>query len=203
MKNSSYKIVVVGSSGVGKTTMVQRLVDGKYQNESQPTVGVEFKSYQFELENELIKLNIWDTAGQERFRSVSKAYFRNAIGAILVFATNDSDSFDELDEWLNDLHQLAVPNAAILLVGSKSDLEDQRLVTSTTAEEFAQRHNLEYIETSACSGSNISEAFMKLAKTIQERVRKGEIAGSFVTAPAKAIGVPYSQTNQNDSKCFC
>ena len=176
MKNSSYKIVVVGSSGVGKTTMVQRLVDGKYQNESQPTVGV---------------------------RSVSKAYFRNAIGAILVFATNDSDSFDELDEWLNDLHQLAVPNAAILLVGSKSDLEDQRLVTSTTAEEFAQRHNLEYIETSACSGSNISEAFMKLAKTIQERVRKGEIAGSFVTAPAKAIGVPYSQTNQNDSKCFC
>ena len=139
---NSYKVVVVGSSGVGKTAIVQRLVDGTFCDEGQSTVGVEFKSHTISFDDETMKLSIWDTAGQERFRSVSKAYFRNAVGAILVFSLDDAQSFNELDGWLNDLHALATPNAVITLVGNKQDVAE-KTVTTSEAEEFAKfKHHI-------------------------------------------------------------
>ena len=195
-----YKVVVVGTSGVGKTAMVQRLVDNSFQEETQSTVGVEFKSYQITLDTETIKLNIWDTAGQERFRSVSKAYFRSAVGAILVFALNDSDSFNELENWLNDLHSLAAQNAAIILIGNKSDLEQERAVTTSEGQAFAERHGMNYLETSAKDGNNINEAFLRLAKTINDKVKRGEIKGQF--QPPIAPPVPIS-TNREKEKTGC
>jgi small GTP-binding protein len=92
-----FKVVVVGASGVGKTAIVSQLVNKTFKTESQPTIGVEFKSYSLSSEEENVKLQIWDTAGQERFRSVSKAYFRNALGAVLVFDLTQKNSFDELN----------------------------------------------------------------------------------------------------------
>ena len=175
----TYKIVVVGASGVGKTSMVQRLVDKIYSDDKQPTIGVEFKCFQTTLGEDTVKLNIWDTAGQEKFRSVSKAYFRNAIGALLVFSISDKRSFDELDGWLNDLQSLASPNAAIILVGNKCDLEEKREVSNSDAEVFAQRHGLEFIETSALDTTNIDETFIKLANLIHNKVKKGDIKGNF------------------------
>ena len=170
---SCYKIVVVGSSGVGKTAMVQRLIDQTFLEETQSTVGVEFKSYNITLDNETIRLNIWDTAGQERFRSVSKAYFRNAVGAILVYSINDNDSFNDLEAWINDLHQLAAQNAAILLVGNKSDLDDRR-VTESEAQSFADRHGIEYLEASAKTGENIALLFRALIKTVMTNKEKNK-----------------------------
>ncbi|OHT04626.1 Ras family protein [Tritrichomonas foetus] len=198
---SCYKIVVVGTSGVGKTAMVQRLVDNTFQEETQSTVGVEFKSFNITLDTETIKLNIWDTAGQERFRSVSKAYFRNAVGAILVFALNNADSFNELESWLNDLHTLAAPNAAVVLIGNKSDLVDDRAITESEAQSFADRHAMTYIETSAREGTNISEAFLRLAKSINDKVKKGEIKGQF--QPPTAPAVPLSTNPDPNPKQTC
>ena len=197
-----YKVVVVGTSGVGKTAIVQRLVDNTFQEETQSTVGVEFKSYQITLDAETIKLNIWDTAGQERFRSVSKAYFRSAVGAILVFALNDADSFNELENWLNDLHTLAAPNAAIILIGNKSDIENDRAITTSEGQAFAERHGMNYLETSAKDGKNINEAFLRLAKTINDKVKKGEIKGQF--QPPVAPPVPISSNrDQGNNGCKC
>ena len=184
---NAYKIVVVGSSGVGKTAIVQRLTDNIFTGEGQSTIGVEFKAYNCRIGEDQIKLNIWDTAGQEKFRSVSKAYFRNAVGAILVFSLTDSQSFDELEKWLNDLQTLCTPNSVIILVGNKSDLVDQRTISQKEIESFVLRHSLEYLETSALDSTNISESFLRLANLIHTKVQKGEIIGSFQTSSKPPI----------------
>ena len=192
---SNYKIVVVGASGVGKTSIVQRLVDGTYSEEGQSTVGVEFKTYTVTTDSETAKFSIWDTAGQERFRSVSKAYFRGASGAVLCYSIDNQSSFAELDSWLNDLQSLAAPNAAILMIGNKADLANERQVTQEEAKDFAQRHGLEYLETSAKDGKNVSEAFVRLAKTLAERVKQGKLSPSFQSQSA-----PYVAPTPNSNK---
>jgi small GTP-binding protein len=175
-ESNSYKIVIVGASGVGKTAIVNQLVNKTFKEEGQPTIGVEFKSFAIQAEGENVKLQIWDTAGQERFRSVSKAYFRNAVGAVLVFDLTQKPSFDELNTWVNDLNALCAPNAFIILVGNKKDLTDQRAVSEGEGQETAKRYNIEYIETSAKDGSNIAEAFTRLAAGIVRKVRQGLVA---------------------------
>lgn len=191
----TYKVVVVGSSGVGKTAIVQRLIDNSFIEDTQSTVGVEFKSFSVESDDFVCKLSIWDTAGQEKFRSVSKAYFRNAVGAVLVFGLDDLDSFQELNGWINDLTSLATPNAAILLVGNKADLTEKRSITENEALDFAKRYNVEYIEASAKSGQNIKETFTRLARIIAEKIKKKEINGTFQNSATP----PISQLNSNRS----
>jgi small GTP-binding protein len=176
MGEVAYKVVLVGSSGVGKTSLVQRLTDRTFSEQLQSTVGVEFKSwFARKASGTDVRLNIWDTAGQERFRSVSKAYFRNAVGAILVFALDSEASFTDLDAWLADLHQAANPNAVILLVGNKSDLPD-RQISETQAREYCLRHEMEYLEASAKVGTGVEDAFVRLAGRIADKAARGEIA---------------------------
>jgi small GTP-binding protein len=171
----SFKIVVVGPSGVGKTAIVTQLVSHTFKDQTPLTIGVEFKSFTVQADDQSVKLQIWDTAGQERFRSVSKAYFRGAVGAVLVFDVTQKASFDELNNWIQDLNTLCAPNALIILVGNKTDLTDERTVSETEAQEVARRYNLEYIETSAKNGDNIAETFVRLGVGILTKVKKGEM----------------------------
>ncbi|EAY17425.1 Ras family protein [Trichomonas vaginalis G3] len=200
LPEANYKIVVVGSSGVGKTSIVQRLVDGIYSEEKQSTVGVEFKTFTITTDSEVAKFSIWDTAGQERFRSVSKAYFRGAAGGILTFALDNQQSFQELDGWLNDLQSLATPNAVILLIGNKLDCNEGRQITTQEAMDYAQRHGLEYLETSAKDGTNVNEAFVRLAKTLHENVKSGKLVGAFQPPTAPHIATADKKA---DSGCNC
>jgi len=169
----SYKFIIIGASGVGKTAILKRLIDDIFVEESQSTIGVEFDSTMLTVDNKKVKLQIWDTAGQERFRSISKAYYRNAIGVILVFDLTDRKSFDELSTWLNDVHTLCDANAVIQLIGNKCDLVDQRTVSLAEAESFAKRNQMHYLETSAKSGSYINDAFIQVATTIMSKNIKG------------------------------
>lgn len=170
----AFKIIIIGSSGVGKSAIVQKLVSGTFRSEINPTIGIEFKSYVCNINGEQTKLQIWDTAGQERFRSLSKSYFRNAVGAILVFDISNSNTFEELSFWWNDLYSLIVPNAAVLLVGNKSDIA-HRQVGQEEAADLAKEHHLDYIETSALSGDNITETFLRLATEISNRIKSGNL----------------------------
>jgi small GTP-binding protein len=199
---TTYKFILVGSSGVGKTAILSRLVDNDFSENAQSTVGVEFKAYQLTTDKEEIRLQIWDTAGQERFRSVSRAYFRNSVGAALVFALDDLASFNSLDQWLQDLQQLAKPNAAIILVGNKADLDSERQVTSSQANEYATRHKLDYIETSAKEDTGIQEAFVRLARRIAEKRANGEIQGDFKPGGQKMPVMPQG-TKPPDPACNC
>lgn len=195
---SSFKIVVVGSSSVGKSSIVQRLVQGTFIEESTTTCGADFYTYSCPVNSDEIKLQIWDTAGQERFHSISKSYFRNAVGVILVYDITNLNSFDELTGWLDDLHQLAAANAYILLVGNKIDLEEQRQVGEQLVKEFAERHKLETIETSALSGKNVQEAFTRLAFEVSTRVYNGTISIAPMVKKQKIEPAP-----QQTSKSCC
>ena len=200
MGSNGFKIVVVGSSGVGKTALVNQLVNKTFREDSQPTIGVEFKSYTIQADDETVKLQIWDTAGQERFRSVSKAYFRNAVGAILVFDLTSRQSFDELDTWINDLNALCTQNTYIILVGNKKDLDDRQIV-ETEGEEYASRHNLIYLETSAKDGTNVEEAFARLGMGILRRVKEGTIQQHKESNEVE-VENPPQKANQ-DPPCTC
>ncbi|EAX89987.1 small GTP-binding protein, putative [Trichomonas vaginalis G3] len=162
----SYKFIIVGASGVGKTAILKRLVEDSFTEESQSTIGVEFDSTMLTIDGRKVKLQIWDTAGQERFRSISKAYYRNAVGVILVFDLTERKTFEDLSSWLYDVHTLCDPNCVIQLIGNKSDLADNRVISLAEADAFAQRNHMHYLEASAKSGSCISEAFTRCATEI-------------------------------------
>jgi small GTP-binding protein len=168
---ATFKFIVIGSSGVGKTAILKRLIDDVFSGESQTTIGVEFMATLIQVDGVTIKLQIWDTAGQERFRAIAKAYFRSAIGVLLVFDLSDRNSFEDLSHWLNDVHTLCDPNAVVTLLGNKSDLVNERAVTVTEAETFAQLHQLVYVETSALGGTNIQEAFERTAGIVYRKDR--------------------------------
>lgn len=170
-----YKIVVVGDSSVGKSTILKRLVEEKFYEDIHATIGVEIFSYSLKAGNENVKLQIWDTAGLERFRSIATAYFRHAVGAVLVFDLTNSYSFKTLNKWINEITSLCAPNAYIVLVGNKNDLEGDRKVTEAEAQEFARRNNILYLETSAKTGSNIKVIFERLAQGITNRIKENII----------------------------
>jgi small GTP-binding protein len=165
----SFKFIIIGSSGVGKTAILKRLVEDAFSSDSQSTIGVEFDSTLIEVDGQQVKLQIWDTAGQERFRSIAKAYFRNAVGVLLVFDICERKTFDEVNAWLNDVHALCDPTAVVILIGNKADLQENRVVTLAEAEQFAEHHQLAYIETSALAGSNVREAFVRAATQIYRK----------------------------------
>jgi small GTP-binding protein len=165
----NHKFIVIGSSGVGKTAILKRLVDNTFTGESQTTIGVEYVAATVPVDGVPIKLQIWDTAGQERFRSIAKAYFRAAVGVMLVFDLTDRKSFEDLTQWLTDVHSLCDPNAVVTLIGNKSDEVDKRVTTATEAQNFAQSHELTYLETSAKGGNNIQEAFEKAAAAVHRK----------------------------------
>ncbi|OHT14627.1 Ras-related protein Rab-14 [Tritrichomonas foetus] len=194
-----FKIVVLGDSGVGKTALIQRLTDNKFA-ETSSTIGVQYQPYVCPLDDQKVQLQLWDTAGQERYRSISKAYFRNAVGALLVYDITVTTSFENLAMWLEDLRQMCSPNAFILLVGNKSDRESEREISENEAKDFALRNRLEYIEASALSGDNVVKTFSRLAFMISEKIKSGEIT----TTPGKRRAPPeLEETNEEIPKCRC
>lgn len=176
----SYKILVVGDSGAGKTSLVDRIISNNFGPATLPTVGVEFKTYSTLIDGSEVKLNIWDTAGQEKYRSVAKSYFRNGCGALVVFSIDSAESFDHIESWIDDISQGCLPNAAVLLVGNKSDLDSQRQVTTDEAQSLARRHGFNYIETSAKLNTNVQEAFVRLGKQVHDNALSGKLQGTFV-----------------------
>jgi small GTP-binding protein len=153
---------VVGASGVGKTAIVERLTSNEFSLQDGPTVGSQLFSHT--IGN--IELSIWDTAGQERFRGLSQLFFRCSAAALLVFSVDNRASFEAIDSWRNDVKEVSGPNVVLFLVGNRSDLETGRTVTEVEARAYARRHGMEYVETSAMTGSGIQEAFEQLAQQL-------------------------------------
>ena len=168
----SLKVVVVGDSGVGKTCFLIRYVRNLFDEESQPTLGVEFMTKIVTTERHKIQLQLWDTAGQELFRSVTRGYYRGSAGALLVFDLSNRDSFDNIGRWLQDVRDTARSDVVTLLIGNKCDL-DERQVSTEEAQEFAKEHNMQYFETSAKTGANIVEAIDACVAVIEKNVDDG------------------------------
>ena len=163
----SFKIIVIGDSGVGKSCLTTQAVRNNFEEFYTATIGFEFLTFNMRINNNVLKLQIWDTCGQEVYKSLITNFYRNSSLALILYAINNMDSFKHAETWLNELKAQANPNVKIFLVGNKSDLEDERVVSKEDGERFREEKNLDkFIETSAKTGENARGALLEAAKLL-------------------------------------
>jgi small GTP-binding protein len=169
-------VVLIGDSGVGKSNLLSRFTRNEFNLESKTTIGVEFATKSIRVDSKTIKAQIWDTAGQERYRAITSAYYRGAVGALLVYDISKQQTFENVDRWLKELKDHAETNIVIMLVGNKSDLRHKRAVSTEDAMAFAERNNLAFIETSALDSTGVDEAFRQILTEIYRLMYQRAIA---------------------------
>ncbi|CAE6094146.1 unnamed protein product [Arabidopsis arenosa] len=183
-----FKLVLIGDSGVGKSQILSRYARNEFSLDSKATIGVEFQTRTLVIDHKSVKAQIWDTAGQERYRAVTSAYYRGAVGAMLVYDVTRRQTFDHIPRWLEELRNNADKNIVIILVGNKSDLEDQRAISMEDAKEFAEKEGLFFLETSALNAVNVESAFSTVLTEIFNIVHKK----SLVAGEGEGNGDPGS-----------
>ncbi|XP_066248672.1 ras-related protein Rab-39B isoform X2 [Euwallacea similis] len=174
-----FRLILIGDSTVGKSSLLKYFTDGKFAEVSDPTVGVDFFARLIEVKDGTrIKLQLWDTAGQERFRSITKSYYRNSVGALLVYDICNRSSFEHIPQWMSEARHHIEPHRPVFaLVGCKADLVSnggQREVSKEEAKSFADNHGLFFIESSAKSGLNVEDAFRAVTQVVYNRIKTGE-----------------------------
>ncbi|XP_009799542.1 ras-related protein RGP1-like [Nicotiana sylvestris] len=205
-----FKVVLIGDSAVGKSQLLARFSRNEFSLDSKATIGVEFQTRTLDIDHKTVKAQIWDTAGQERYRAVTSAYYRGAVGAMLVYDITKRQSFDHVARWLEELRGHADKNIVIMLVGNKTDLGSLRAVPTEDAKEFAEKENLFFIETSALEATNVETVFVNVLTEIYRVVSKkslvaneAESAGSSALLRGKEIVVPGQEPVPNGGSYSC
>jgi small GTP-binding protein len=171
----SFKIIVIGDSGVGKSCLTTQAVRNNFEEFYTATVGFEFLTFNMRINNNVLKLQIWDTCGQEVYKSLISNFYRNSSLALILYAINNQDSFIHAETWLNDLKNQANPNVRVFLVGNKSDLENERVISKEQGEKFKEEKKLDkFIETSAKTGENARGALLEAAKLLYKDYLKAK-----------------------------
>ncbi|PPS19874.1 hypothetical protein GOBAR_AA00693 [Gossypium barbadense] len=165
-----FKIVLRGESAVGKSNLLSRFARNEFDNNSKATIGVEFQTQVVEIHGKEIKAQIWDTAGQERFRAVTSAYYRGAVGALIVYDITRRSSFDSIKRWLDELSTHCDTAVARMVVGNKCDLENIRDVSVEEGKSLAEEEDLFFMETSALESTNVQTAFEVVIREIYNNV---------------------------------
>ena len=163
-----FKVLLLGNSDVGKSSLLLRFVDSVWNDAFVPTIGVDFKVKTLEINNKKVKMQIWDTAGEERFRTVVSTYFRGAHGILLLYDVTNRDSFKNLENWLIEIEKNSSEKVLKILLGNKCDLNDDREIQPDEGRAFADRNGMEFMETSAKMNTNVNEAFETLGKLMIE-----------------------------------
>ena len=163
-----FKIILIGHSGVGKTSILKKYVNKIFQEEYQCTFGVDYFIKKFEFLGQRISLNIWDTAGQEKYRALNKSYYLGSDACFIVFDLTSYNSFKDLDEWYDDFCNNSEKDAKnnIVALGNKCDLINEKEINKEDIDEFINKKNLKYFETSAKEGKNIDECFDYIMKKL-------------------------------------
>ncbi|OUS41995.1 ras-related protein Rab11A [Ostreococcus tauri] len=196
-----FKIVLIGDSGVGKSNLLSRFTRNEFCLESKSTIGVEFATRSVQIAGKTIKAQIWDTAGQERYRAITSAYYRGAVGALLVYDITSLESFTAARKWLTELQYHADANIVVLLAGNKNDLVHLRAVSVEEAQQFASTEGLSTIETSALDSSNVEQAFMDLLTSTYSVICKEKTQDSSTcTRPRELIELSNS-SGEPAKKC--
>ena len=175
-----FKVLLIGDSSVGKTSVLLRYVDDKFNAEFQTTIGVDFKVSSFMMNGKNLKLQLWDTAGQDRFKTIVASYYRGAHGILLVYDITNQTSFQNIQRWFDESQNYLQKSVPKLLIGNKLDLAAQRTVRVEDARALADRLGVDYVETSAKNSTNVKSAFETLTRNIMNSVSGG--AGSTSTA---------------------
>ncbi|OAY63872.1 ras-related protein RABA2a-like [Ananas comosus] len=201
-----FKVVLIGDSGVGKSNLLSRFTRNEFCLESKSTIGVEFATRTLHVEGRVIKAQIWDTAGQERYRAITSAYYRGALGAILVYDVTKPTSFENVSRWLKELRDHADAHIVIMLIGNKTDLKHLRAVASEDAQSYAEREGLSFIETSALEATNVEKAFQMLLAEIYRKISKNTMSsesgeGSTGVKEGKTIDVSAADADSSKKQC--
>ncbi|XP_015240902.1 ras-related protein Rab-37-like isoform X1 [Cyprinodon tularosa] len=168
-----HKTILVGDSGVGKTSLLVQFDQGKFIPGSfSATVGIGFTNKEVTVDNVKVKLQIWDTAGQERFRSVTHAYYRDAHALLLLYDITNKSSFDNIRAWLTEIHEYAQTDVVIMLLGNKADMSSERAIRRDEGERLAREYSVPFMETSAKTGVNVELAFTAVAKELKHRAAR-------------------------------
>ena len=169
------KILTLGDSGVGKTSIIQKFVNDKFSQNMLSTIGVDFQSKIIMIDNTKVKLKIWDTTGQERFKTLTSQYYNGADGALLIFDVTNKESFKRINFWMNELNEKKKLNElGLLLIGNKIDLVNKRIIDKEEAENFAKNNNLSYYETSALKNININNIIIDIAKQCLNNIKRND-----------------------------
>ncbi|CAD5111737.1 DgyrCDS1022 [Dimorphilus gyrociliatus] len=167
-----FKLLLIGDSGVGKTCVLFRFSEDAFNATFISTIGIDFKIRTIEIDAKKIKLQIWDTAGQERFRTITTAYYRGAMGIMLVYDITNERSFQNINNWIKNIAEHASADVEKMILGNKCDMEDKRKVSKERGENLAVENGIKFMETSAKQSHNVEEAFFTLARDIKAKMDK-------------------------------
>ncbi|GAB2285435.1 Ras- protein Rab11D [Dionaea muscipula] len=189
-----FKLVLIGDSGVGKSNLLSRFTRNEFNLESKSTIGVEFATRTLNIDGKVIKAQIWDTAGQERYRAITSAYYRGAVGALLVYDVTRHSTFENAARWLRELREHTDPNIVVMLIGNKSDLRHLVSVQTEEGRAFSENESLFFMETSALEATNVEQAFTEVLAQIHRIVNKkaveaGDGAASAVPSKGESINI--------------
>ena len=196
VEGGDVRLLLLGDSAVGKSSLLLRFCEDRFESNFVITIGVDYKVRTLQLDGKLLRLQVWDTAGQERFRTITPAYYRRAMGVLVIFDMTNRKSFENVEYWLRNLEDHGDPKVRRVLVANKSDLAGRRKVSAEEAASLAQRHNMAYFEVSAKDNANVETVFQSIAKAVAE-THKLETSSS---RQKPSLGRP-SGDNATGSKC--
>ncbi|KAI6222212.1 hypothetical protein M3Y95_00960800 [Aphelenchoides besseyi] len=189
---------------VGKSNLLSRFTRNEFNLESKSTIGVEFATRSIQVEGKIVKAQIWDTAGQERYRAITSAYYRGAVGALLVYDIAKHVTYENVARWLRELRDHADQNIVIMLVGNKSDLRHLRAVPTEEATAYAESNQLSFIETSALDSTNVEKAFTNiLTEMLYKSVSTRQVPADRVQPISTGNNITLSANNEQSSKKCC
>jgi len=196
-----FKMVLIGDSGVGKSSLLKQLTEKSFVPDMRTTVGVEFSLHEMTIDEKKIRTQIWDTAGQERYRALTNLFYRKANGIILVYDITAHSSFRGLERWREEAKSHAEQDSVVSLVGNKIDMKHLRTVDRTEAQKYAEQHQLSFIETSASESTNVELAFESIIREMYHAAlfKEEPISGS--SLDQKPFTPKDIKTKVPQSKC--
>ncbi len=199
------KLIVLGDSGVGKTNIIRRYVSDTFSIDTKATVGVEFFTKSFRVNNDVVKLEIWDTAGQERYKSITSAYYKGSRGALLVYDITRYSTFEDIEKWMKEIKERIHGSLKMMIIGNKVDLNAQRNVDIETALDKAKTLNVPLLETSAVDSTNVNKAFEIILKEMYKelKIEKESEKNEQNKIEGVKLDTDINKKNQNGKKFCC
>ena len=201
------KYIIIGDSAVGKSNILLRYAHEKFNEDYQATIGVEFGAKNVEINNKTFRIQIWDTAGQENFRSITRAYYKNSVCAIIVYDITNKESFNNIQNWIEDCKNQCPKTIFFVLVGNKNDLEKERKVSFDEGKKFADSNDILFFESSAKTGNNVEDIFYKSAECISERINKNvydlESDSCGIKLGEETNNIGFGINGNNNNRYYC
>ncbi|CAF4897701.1 unnamed protein product [Pieris macdunnoughi] len=200
-----FKLLIIGNSSVGKTSFLFRYADDSFTSAFVSTVGIDFKVKTVFRHDKRVKLQIWDTAGQERYRTITTAYYRGAMGFILMYDITNEESFNSVQDWVTQIKTYSWDNAQVILVGNKCDMEEERVISQERGKQLADQLGVEFFETSAKENVNVKAVFERLVDIICDKMSESLDSEPQNMLAGGARGQKLSEQPQgnNNPNCNC